>query len=212
MIKKENKIIKTIYYAFIAFIGATAILLIISTFPITGNFKVKNVLTGSMEPAISVGSIIVTKPADEYKIGDIITFQFLGEIPITHRIYNIGIDEEGISYFITKGDANEEPDERLVRKEEIIGRVLFDIPFIGYFVGFTQTRLGFILIIVIPSTIIIYEEFRKIGKEIIRLKSENDKKDKEQDKKIEENEQKDQEQDKEIEKLKQEIDKGKNYR
>ena len=68
------KFFKTIYYIFIAFIATIALLLIISVLPITGNYKVMTVLSGSMEPTIKMGSIVVVKPQENYKIGDIITF------------------------------------------------------------------------------------------------------------------------------------------
>ena len=178
-------------------------MLIVSVFPIEGVPRVKTVLSGSMEPEISVGSVIAVKSADQYRIGDIITFQFaLNQPAITHRIYDIQVIE-GTTYFITKGDANEEPDPRPVREEEVLGRVLFSVPFVGYVIAFVQTQLGFILIIVVPATIIITEEFRKIGKEIARLK--NKKKDKEQDKKIQEIEKKDKIQDAKIKDLRQAI-------
>ena len=202
--KIKIKLLKIAYYAVITFLGVIGLLLIVSVFPIEGAPRVKTVLSGSMEPAISVGSIIVIRSADEYKIDDIITFQFaLNQPATTHRIIDTQIIE-GRTYFITQGDANEEPDPRPVREEEVLGRVLFSVPLVGYVVNFVQQPLGFILLIVIPATIIITDEFRKIGKELIKLK--NKKKDKEQDEKIEESLEMDKQQDREIETLKQEIE------
>jgi len=102
---------KIIYYIFLTFIVAIALLLIISTFPITGNIKFMVVQSGSMEPKIKMGSIVMVKPVDEYKIGDVISF---GEVtrtkaPTTHRVYDIKV-VEGEPYYITKGDANNAPD------------------------------------------------------------------------------------------------------
>ncbi|GAI45652.1 unnamed protein product, partial [marine sediment metagenome] len=143
---------KIIYYIFIAFIAAIAVLLVLSTFPIPGNFKVMTVLSGSMEPAIKMGSVVVVKPSDEYKIGDVISF---GEItrtkaPATHRIYDIKITE-GQPVYITKGDANNAPDQREIPKREVIGKVLFDVPYFGYAVDFAKKPLGFALIIIVPA-------------------------------------------------------------
>jgi signal peptidase len=200
---KLKKLFKFFYYTLVVFIGTLAFLLILSTFPIV-DFRVKNVLSGSMEPAINIGSIVAIRKADEYRVGDIITFQFPREFPITHRIVDIEADN-GILWFTTKGDANEEPDPRRVRQEEIMGRVLFSIPFIGYAINFTQQPLGFILIIVIPGTIIIYEEFRKIGKEIAILRLKSEKKGEEQDKQTWVKEAIDEKRDKDIQKLREEI-------
>ena len=68
------KSFKIFYYIVCVFIGLITILLIVSVFPVTGNFKVKVVESGSMESAIKTGSIITIKPEEDYKIGDIVTF------------------------------------------------------------------------------------------------------------------------------------------
>lgn len=179
------KFFKAIYYIIVGCIVAIALLLIFSVFPITGNFKVLTVLSGSMEPAIGTGSVAVVKPVDNYKIGDIITF---GEItktktPTTHRIYDIRV-QEGEPIYITKGDANNAPDQREIMGDEIVGKVLFNVPYAGYAVNEARKPLGFALIIILPAVIIIGDELRKIWKEIMKLK--NKKKDKEQDKEINE--------------------------
>ena len=153
-----------------------------SAFPITGNFKIKIVLSGSMEPTIKTGSIVVVKPVAEYKIGDVITFQTaIGKDLITHRIDDIKIVGSEPRY-ITKGDANNAPDQREIFKKEVVGKLLFSIPYLGYVVNFAQKPIGFSLIIILPAIAIVYDEVKKIWKEITRLK--NKKKDNEQDEKI----------------------------
>jgi len=161
------KIFKVLYYILITFIVAIALLLIISVFPITGNIKFMIVQSGSMTPAIKMGSIVMVKPVNEYKIGDVISF---GEVtrtkaPTTHRVYDIKV-VEGEPYYITKGDANNTPDQREVSKREIIGKVLFSVPYLGYAVDFAKKPLGFALIILVPAGIIILDEMRKIKREI----------------------------------------------
>ncbi len=167
------KIFKIIYYIVIAFIGLVAVLLVVSVFPITGNFKVKIVQSGSMQPAIKMGSIVVVKPVVDYKIGDVVTFGRATKLnePITHRIYDIKV-VGGEPRYITKGDANNAPDQREISQREIIGKVLFDIPYLGYVVDFAQKPIGFSLIIIIPALVIIFDEARKIYNEI-KKKKEN---------------------------------------
>jgi len=151
--------------------------------PIPGNYQILTVLSGSMEPAIKTGSIVVTKPVDQYKINDIITFinpQKKNE-SITHRIVDMKVVEGNILYK-TQGDANNASDSRKVQQKEIIGKVLFDIPYLGYAVNEARKPLGFALIIILPALIIIGDELRKVWKEIMKLK--NKKKDTEQDKQI----------------------------
>jgi signal peptidase I len=166
------KPLNIIYYIFIASIIIIAGLLIISAFPITGNIKFMVVQSGSMEPAIKMGGIVMVKPVEDYKIGDVVSF---GEItrtksPTTHRIYDIKVVEGEVSY-ITKGDANNTPDMREIPKREIIGKVLFFVPYLGFAVEFAKKPIGFALIILIPAAIIIGDEVKKIYGEVKKKKT-----------------------------------------
>ena len=165
------KIFKIGYYILIGVIVAVALLLIVSVLPITGNYKVMTVISGSMEPKIKMGSVVVVKPAADYKIGDIITFGPYSKTksPTTHRIYDIKV-EGGQPVYITKGDANNAPDTREVSQKDVIGKVLFDVPYLGYAVDFAKKPIGFSLIIIVPAAVVIYDEIRKIYKEAKRLK------------------------------------------
>lgn len=165
------KYLKIIYYIFFGAIALIAVLLIISVLPITGNFKVMAVLSGSMEPAIKTGSVIAIKPSDNYKIGDIITFGEMSKTktPTTHRIYDMRV-QEGKPVYITKGDANNAPDQKEILPEEIIGKVLFSVPYAGYAVDTAKKPWGFALIIIVPAAVIIIDEAKKIWREMKRLK------------------------------------------
>ena len=169
------KIFQIIYYIFIAFIVAVALLLIVSILPITGNYKVMTVISGSMAPAIKMGSVVIVKPAADYKIGDVITFGPYSKTkaPTSHRIYDIKV-VDGQPVYITKGDVNNAPDARELQKRDVLGKVLFSVPYIGFAVDFAKKPMGFALIIVVPAAIIIYDEIKKIIQElkIKRLKKE----------------------------------------
>lgn len=165
------KFLKIGYYLVFAFIGLIAILLVVSTFPITGNIAVKIVQSGSMEPSIKTGGIVIIKPVDNYKIGDVITFsKGKTEDPITHRIYEMRTSE-GNPYYITKGDANDTPDQREVPKNEVLGKVLVSVPYLGYAVNFAQKPIGFALIIIVPAFLIVLDEVKKIIKEMKKRKN-----------------------------------------
>jgi len=168
-----TKVFKIIYSIFIAFIVLIAVLLIVSVFPITGNYKMMIVQSGSMAPAIKMGSVVLVKPADDYKIGDVITFGPYSrtKAPTSHRIYDIKI-VDGNPVYITKGDANNAPDQREITKRDVLGKVLFSVPYLGYAVDFAKKPLGFSLIIIIPASIIIFDEIKKIFGEI-KKKKEN---------------------------------------
>lgn len=165
-----NKVFKTIYYIFIAAIAAVALLLIASALPIPGGIKVFIVQSGSMKPAIKTGSVAVVKSVSEYKVGDIITFGPYSKTkaPTTHRLVEI---KDG--NYITKGDANNAPDTRVIAKRDIIGKVLLDVPYLGYAVAAAKTPAGFTAIIIIPAAIIIYDEVRKIWGEVKKLRKKN---------------------------------------
>lgn len=148
-----------------------ALLLLVSVFPIPGNIETKIVLSGSMEPAIKTGSIVVIKPEDNYEIGDIITFgkDTKKDIPTTHRIIKMRASSGEILYR-TKGDANGDPDGRETNKKSVIGKVLFSIPYLGYILDFAKKPLGFMLLVGIPAGIIIIDEIKKIWMEVRRMK------------------------------------------
>lgn len=165
---KALKLIYKLTKGFILFcLVILGFIFIISLLPLENNFKVFTVQSGSMEPEIRTGSVIFVKNANSYEKGDVITRKNIGnsKITVTHRIVEKETSENG-TLFRTKGDANEDADSETFAKEEIIGKVLFNIPFLGYPINFMKTTLGFILLIVIPTTILIYEEMRKIKKEI----------------------------------------------
>jgi len=153
----------------------TCIIIIVAVFllfyrpvALAGDTLYEPVYSGSMEPTIPVGSIVLIKPAnpETLKIGDIICFKLSQPTSITHRIINI--TNEG---FITKGDANEDPDMWTVKKENVIGKVISTIPYIGYIGHFVRTPIGFILLIIIPATLLIITEIRKIIKELKKSKN-----------------------------------------
>ena len=162
-----KKLFKIIYYIFTVFIAIVAVLLIVSVFPITGNYKIMVVQSGSMEPTIKMGSLVIVKPESDYKIGNVITFGPVTKTkaPTSHRIYDIKVIN-GEPVYVTKGDANNAPDTTEIQKKDIIGKVLFSVPYIGYAVNFAKKPLGFGLIIIVPAALIIFDEVKNIFQEI----------------------------------------------
>jgi signal peptidase len=144
-----------------------AVLLMASLLPIPGNYRVLTVLSGSMEPTIHVGSIVVIAPAKDYKTGDVITFGEIGQakVPITHRINDVKT-EDGQPVFITKGDANNAPDTNEAPYSSVDGKVLFSVPLLGYALFFLKKPIGFVAVIIIPAGLVIFEEIKKIRREM----------------------------------------------
>lgn len=167
-----DKLFKIIYGLIVALLVTLAALLVVAAIPIPGNYKIKIVQSGSMEPAISTGSVVVIKSFPEYKIGDVITFgrDTKTSAPTTHRIIEMRA-QTGSAVYITKGDANNTPDKREVRHSEVIGKVLFHIPALGYLLDFAKKPIGFIFLVVIPAALIVFEEMGKIWKEFKRIRA-----------------------------------------
>jgi signal peptidase I len=111
-----------------------AILVTFSVLSSTGYVKARVVLTGSMEPTISPGDIVITAPATrvEPKVDDVASYQarrFDGA-PVgvfTHRI----IDGDAESGWVLKGDNNPSPDVQKPKSNDILGVVIFVIPWLG---------------------------------------------------------------------------------
>jgi signal peptidase I len=121
------------------------------------------VSSGSMEPAIKTGSLVYVSPQTNYQLRDIVTFypSDSKKTTVTHRIVAINN-----GYIKTAGDANNQAETSLTPTSQIVGKVIFSIPLIGYLAGFTKTPQGFILMVIIPATIIIYEEIKNISQEL----------------------------------------------
>lgn len=136
--------IKKIWNAFTTLlIVAVALLALLFVGARLFGFQLYAVLSGSMEPAYRTGSVIYVRKTDaaKLKVGDVITFQLTGDAVATHRIVEIVGDPENPS-FRTKGDANNVVDGALVSPEDIIGKVVFSAPYLGYAVEFIQTPKG----------------------------------------------------------------------
>lgn len=163
-----NYLYKTVYALFIFALIAVAGLFLATMLPIPGSIEIKIVKSGSMEPAIPTGSIVFIMPAATYAVGDVVTFgrDTAREIPTTHRIVEV---QGGGATFLTKGDANEEADPRVIAKSEVIGKVWLHVPYVGYILDFARKPLGFTLMIGIPAALIILDELLRIVTEVQEL-------------------------------------------
>jgi len=160
------------------FLFGIIILTFLSLFGIPQNFRIFVVETGSMEPAISTGSLAFVSPQSTYQKGDVVTFNTPLEkdektnYVVTHRINDIKF-ENGETLFQTKGDANNAPDSLLTNQIHVIGKVNGAIPLLGYLIGFAKTQIGFLVVIIIPSLFIIYSELQNISREFKRKAKKN---------------------------------------
>lgn len=121
------------------------------------------VLSGSMEPSVPLGSIIYTKPLEEYNPGEVIAFK-QGNTTVSHRIVSIK-NQNGEILYQTKGDANKGADQNLVSKTQVLGKKAFLVLNAGKLILFLKTLPGFALFIILPTLIFIGFEFWNIKKE-----------------------------------------------
>ena len=163
----KEKIIKIINWTLTGLLAFVVLFILGSRLPIPGNYQILVVQSGSMEPTIKTGAIVVVKPQTEYQVSDIITFKS-GRNNVTHRIIEINGTE-----ISTKGDANDSADINPIARRNIEGRVLLDVPWLGYLVAASQQPIGFLFLIVVPALYIIISESIKVVKEIKKKKDEN---------------------------------------
>ena len=142
-----NKTLKTIWNVVTWVIVAAAVLLamLLVGARLVG-LRTFTVLSGSMEPAYPVGSMIYVKSVDPFQLkeGDVITFLLDEDTVATHRIVDIVPDDEedSVIRFRTKGDANDAEDGSLVHCRNVVGTPIFTIPKLGFFADYIQHPPG----------------------------------------------------------------------
>ena len=123
------------------------------------------VTTGSMEPTFKVGGLVVVRTVDATSIerGAIITYEPPAgpAVLITHRVVEI-MGQGGSISFRIKGDANDAPDPLIIPSENVRGEVWLYVPWLGHFVTFARSPLGFILCMAIPAALIVWGEGKKL--------------------------------------------------
>ncbi len=168
---KLNKVMKILTWALMAVLGLAIVgMLFIHFSPDYGFYYVKS---GSMRPSIQPGDIVITGPVGGWftgnlKEGKVITFKDFNAI-VTHRIVSI---QNGL--LRTKGDANEDADNRLVSIGSVQGIYLFKIPLIGYVNGFVSNRAGWFIVIIIPTILLVLFLVKDIIKEALKVEKKNE--------------------------------------
>ena len=131
------------------------------------------VLSGSMEPELSVGDLLVVVRQDSYAIDEVVVFQE-GRIGVVHRI----IEMDGTTV-TTQGDANNAPDEPM-DISRVKGKVVLAIPLIGHVVNMIKTPVA--TVVILAAAIFLLErsfhkekekdadQLEEIKREIERLK------------------------------------------
>ena len=178
--RKIVKIAVNLFYVlFIAAIVLFGAAVALSVFGKAGTYQLFVVQSGSMKPSIDIGSVLLVQPASQVKKiaspqptsvfhkGDIVTF-LSGDNPVSHRVVEVEESDSQITYE-TKGDANRTLDQGKVSEKQILGKTVLVVPFVGHAVNFAKTQMGYIFLIVVPITLIIYSEILAISSEIRKI-------------------------------------------
>ena len=144
------------------------------------------IVSPSMVPNINVLDVIITTRVSDpskIKVGDVITFNSTdyrsSGVTVTHRVKKVEKTSDGKYLFTTKGDANNTEDATRQPFSSIYGKVLLRLPKLGYIQYILSTVLGWLLLIIVPTVLIIGADIIKIIKTIKddpNLKDKNNKK------------------------------------
>ncbi len=200
--KKALKVFKKIFdilcWIVIAVLVVSVAMSVISRFkgtnPSIFGYSVYRVSSGSMEPELEIGDVILGKAVKDpmdIKVGDVVTYKGSGELSgklITHKVIVAPEEVEGIIILQTKGVANEVADAP-INADRIVSVVVCEIEFLAAFYNFffspwgLLTIIGLIIIVFIDEVVSIIKnvsgndvkrEKKDINDIIGRIKSENE--------------------------------------
>lgn len=135
--------------------------------PQTAGCTPRVVISGSMEPAVPVGSIVYTNrwiKQENIKEGDIIAYGLSGGVSVLHRVVET---DKNSRIWRTKGDANEVSDPGAVSYEQYLGKMIFSLPYVGYLISVFKRRSIWLGTIAVGILLLILQqkETWKSGKE-----------------------------------------------
>lgn len=139
--RKGRRLVPALFNLFgtVILLGVIVLFLPVAAARIRGH-EVYNVVSGSMEPAIPVGSVLFVAPVEPESVaeGDVIAFRSGGSV-ISHRVLHNRVVE---GEFVTKGDANQEADMNPVKYGELVGLVIRHYPGLGHLLFLYTSNVG----------------------------------------------------------------------
>lgn len=165
--KRIFKIFRTVFcWICIALLVIMVISLVTSkikgTQPSLFGYSVYRVSSGSMEPELEVGDVILGKSVKdpmEIKVGDVVTFKGSGELSgmlITHQVIVAPAEEDGVIMLQTKGIANDIPDSP-INADRVVSVVVCELEFLEHFYNFFFSPWGLLTIIALIILVFIDE-------------------------------------------------------
>jgi len=163
-----KKISDMYYFQLLLDIVSVLLLLVYFTIHLITNFaKIPGfqfssfvVQSGSMEPTINTGDMVLIKEKVTYELNDVVTFLDASKRVVTHRIVD---QDESDLVFTTKGDANRTRDNDHIKPNQILGQVFLVLPRLGFLAVFARSFWGVTIFITIPALTIILRELFKHG-------------------------------------------------
>ena len=116
------------------------------------------IMSGSMEPEMYVGDVIITKTEKDINVGDVIAFKGKNNFVTVHRIVDIVEDNGSEKIYQTKGDNNNANDPFTVNSNTVQGKYIIKVPYLGDVIMFLKQHL--IIVIAIVTAIILISIIR----------------------------------------------------
>lgn len=136
-------------------------------------YRADNIISGSMEPTLSVNTMVVAHTLDPkaVQVGDIIAFKpVICNKNVCHRVTAV-LNTTPVG-FKTQGDADKitgKPvDPWVVPAANVLGRVDFSAPVVGIFIQFLGTKVGLLVGLIIPALILFWLIFRILWRDLVR--------------------------------------------
>ena len=136
--------------------------------PAIMGYTIQRVTSGSMEPELAVGDVIISKQVDDVSVlvvDDIITFDGGSQYEhrnVTHRVVTAPYEDNGRIYLQTKGDANEIPDNPIYASQ-VQSKMIRKAPFLTVLYNFFLSPWGLIVFILL-LLLIFFDELINIVK------------------------------------------------
>jgi signal peptidase len=126
-------------------------------------FKLLTVASGSMEPRLLTGDLVLVAPLAEWPVaGQIVSYNSSinnGEI-VTHRVLSVDTKHD---YVVTRGD-NTDSSDPPIRRQQIIGQVSFKSKKLGAAISFLRRPVGLVAAIYVPALLVIAAELKHLSR------------------------------------------------
>jgi signal peptidase len=154
-------------FVFLCLAGLT----VLSYRPVAG-YRVQVIVSGSMEPAIKTGSLLLTRNPrpGSYVPGDIISFYppSRERVLVTHRLLKVYQNASGVRVGETKGDANPVKDPWVISMGSVTGKGVVAVPYVGYLLRLLNTPLAFLVTTLVAFVYFVLPELTFLGSMVRR--------------------------------------------